>query len=123
MPTYDYRCKACLHKWEEFQSITSEPTKKCPECKKAKAERVIGPGAGLLFKGSGFYITDYRSDSYKKAAKADGGKSDGGKSDGGKSDGGKSEGGKSEGGKSESKPEKKAESKSSESKSTSKSKE
>lgn len=71
MPTYDYRCKACSHKWEEWQSITAEATKKCPECGKSKAERVIGPGAGLLFKGSGFYITDYRSDSYKKAAKAD----------------------------------------------------
>lgn len=86
MPTYDYRCKSCLHKWEEFQSITSEPTKKCPECKKAKAERVIGPGAGLLFKGSGFYITDYRSDSYKKSAKADSGKSESSKSDSTKSE-------------------------------------
>ena len=73
MPTYDYRCKACSHKWEEWQSITAPATKKCPECGKSKAERVIGPGAGLLFRGSGFYITDYRSDSYKKAAKADSG--------------------------------------------------
>ena len=71
MPTYDYRCKACSHTWEEWQSITAAATKKCPECGKSKAERVIGPGAGLLFRGSGFYITDYRSDSYKKAAKAD----------------------------------------------------
>ena len=71
MPTYDYRCKACSHKWEEWQSITAPATKKCPECGKAKAERVIGPGAGLLFRGSGFYITDYRSDSYKKGAEAD----------------------------------------------------
>jgi len=71
MPTYDYRCKACSHNWEEWQSITAPATKKCPECGKAKAERIIGPGAGLLFRGSGFYITDYRSDSYKKAAKAD----------------------------------------------------
>lgn len=71
MPTYDYRCKGCEHTWEEFQSITAEPTKKCPECGKRKAERVIGPGAGIIFKGSGFYQTDYRSDSYKKAADAD----------------------------------------------------
>ena len=81
MPTYDYRCKACLHKWEEWQSMTAPATKKCPECGKAKAERVIGPGAGLLFKGSGFYITDYRSDSYKKAAKADGGSGEKSKSE------------------------------------------
>ncbi len=87
MPTYDYRCKACDHTWEEWQSITAPATKKCPECGKAKAERMIGPGAGLLFRGSGFYITDYRSDSYKKAAKADSAAS--GKSEG-KSDGQKS---------------------------------
>jgi putative FmdB family regulatory protein len=71
MPTYDYQCKACDHAWEEFQSITAKPTKKCPECGKNKAERRIGPGAGIIFKGSGFYITDYRSDGYKKAADAD----------------------------------------------------
>lgn len=71
MPTYDYRCKACDHTWEEFQSITAQPTKTCPECGKKKAERQIGPGAGLIFRGSGFYITDYRSDGYKKSADAD----------------------------------------------------
>lgn len=71
MPTYDYVCDACKHEWEEFQSMTATPTKKCPECKKSKARRRIGPGAGIIFKGSGFYITDYRSDSYKKAADAD----------------------------------------------------
>ena len=75
MPTYDYRCNSCSHNWEEFQPITAKATRKCPECGKLKAERVIGPGAGILFKGSGFYITDYRSDSYKKAAKADSGAS------------------------------------------------
>lgn len=91
MPTYDYRCKACSNAWEEWQSITAEPTKKCPKCGKAKAERVIGPGAGLLFRGSGFYITDYRSDSYKKAAKAESGRKGESKSDGKKSEGGKSE--------------------------------
>jgi putative FmdB family regulatory protein len=71
MPTYDYECQACDHVWEEFQSITAKPTKKCPECGKPKAKRKIGPGAGIIFKGSGFYQTDYRSDSYKKAADAD----------------------------------------------------
>ncbi|MFO1096290.1 MAG: zinc ribbon domain-containing protein [Planctomycetaceae bacterium] len=71
MPTYDYECKKCGHKWEAFQSIKADPLKKCPECKKAGAQRVIGPGAAILFKGSGFYLTDYRSDSYKKAAEAD----------------------------------------------------
>lgn len=71
MPTYDYECGACNHKWEEFQSIKAEPTRKCPECKKAKAKRLIGTGAGIIFKGSGFYQTDYRSGSYQKAADAD----------------------------------------------------
>lgn len=71
MPTYDYKCKGCEHTWEEFQSIKAPPTKKCPSCGKSKAERLIGAGAGLIFRGSGFYITDYRSDSYKKSAEAD----------------------------------------------------
>ena len=71
MPTYDYKCKDCEHTWEEFQSITAKPTKKCPKCGKRKAERQIGPGAGIIFKGSGFYETDYRSETYKKAAAAD----------------------------------------------------
>jgi putative FmdB family regulatory protein len=71
MPTYDYRCKKCDHKWETFQSIKAPATKKCPDCGKQAAERVIGPGAAVIFKGSGFYQTDYRSDAYKKAADAD----------------------------------------------------
>lgn len=71
MPTYDYKCDKCDHTWELFQSITADPVKTCPECKSRKARRVIGPGAGILFKGSGFYQTDYRSDSYKKGAEAD----------------------------------------------------
>ena len=71
MPTYDYECDACKHKWEEFHSIKAEPTKKCPECGKKKAKRLIGTGAGIIFKGSGFYQTDYRSSSYQKAADAD----------------------------------------------------
>ncbi len=71
MPTYDYRCSKCDHTWELFQSITAEPVRKCPECGKSSAKRVIGPGAGVIFRGSGFYQTDYRSDSYKKGAAAD----------------------------------------------------
>jgi len=71
MPTYDYRCEACGHELELFQSITESPKRKCPACTKLKLKRVIGTGAGILFKGSGFYETDYRSDSYKKGAAAD----------------------------------------------------
>jgi putative FmdB family regulatory protein len=70
MPTYEYRCEACSHKWDEFQPITAKPTRKCPKCKKMKAERIISAGGGIIFKGSGFYQTDYRSDSYKKGAEA-----------------------------------------------------
>ena len=88
MPTYDYKCDACEHKWEEFQSIKAAPIKKCPSCGKSKARRQIGGGAGLIFKGSGFYLTDYRSDSYKKAAEADKKASSGGDSSAAKSDGG-----------------------------------
>ena len=70
MPTYDYECDACGHEWELFQRIVEDPIKKCPECKKKKARRLFGTGAAIMFKGSGFYETDYRSDSYKKGAKA-----------------------------------------------------
>jgi putative FmdB family regulatory protein len=71
MPTYEYQCTACGHAFEKFQSIKAAPIKKCPQCGKSRVKRLIGMGAGLLFKGSGFYITDYRGDSYSKAAKAD----------------------------------------------------
>lgn len=71
MPTYDYSCDACKHEFEVFESITAEPQKKCPKCKKNKLRRLFGAGGGLIFKGSGFYQTDYRPDSYKKAAEAD----------------------------------------------------
>lgn len=70
MPTYDYQCRKCDHSWEMFQSITAKPVRKCPECGKLSAKRIIGPGAGVIFKGSGFYQTDYRSESYKKGADA-----------------------------------------------------
>lgn len=71
MPTYDYVCDACGHEWELFQKITDHPVKTCPECKKRKAVRQFGTGAAVMFKGSGFYETDYRSESYKKDAKKD----------------------------------------------------
>ena len=72
MPTYEYKCSKGHH-FELFQRISDDPVDKCPECG-AAAERLLSAGAGLIFKGSGFYITDYRSDSYKKAAESEGGK-------------------------------------------------
>jgi putative FmdB family regulatory protein len=80
MPTYEYECAHCGHKFEKFQSMTAAPIKKCPVCGKNTAKRLIGTGAGLIFKGSGFYITDYRSDSYKERAKSEAGGSSDGKS-------------------------------------------
>ena len=71
MPTYDYVCGACQHEFELFQSIKDDPKRKCPECGRLKLRRLIGPGGAIVFKGSGFYKTDYRSESYKKAAAAD----------------------------------------------------
>ena len=71
MPTYEYKCDGCDHAFERFQSITAPPIRLCPQCGKPRVRRLLGTGAGLIFKGSGFYITDYRSESYKSAAKAD----------------------------------------------------
>lgn len=71
MPTYDYVCDACGHKFEEFQLISDKQLKKCPKCKKSKLRRLFGTGAAVVFKGSGFYQTDYRSEAYKKDAQAD----------------------------------------------------
>ena len=72
MPTYEYECQQCGHRFEEFQSITAEPRQTCPEANcPGPVKRLISTGGGLLFKGTGFYITDYRSDGYQKAAKAD----------------------------------------------------
>ena len=71
MPTYDYVCDACQHQFEHFQSMKDDALTKCPECKKKKLRRLIGAGAAIVFKGSGFYQTDYRSDSYKKSADAE----------------------------------------------------
>jgi putative FmdB family regulatory protein len=97
MPTYEYQCDACDHKFEEFQSMKDEPLTKCPQCGKKKLRRLFGSGAAILFKGSGFYQTDYRSDSYRSAAKAEqdgakpaaaGSNGSGGTTGGGAGDGG-----------------------------------
>lgn len=69
MPTYDYKCNNCGHLFELFQHITENPIKKCPACGKLKVERMIGAGGAIIFKGSGFYQTDYRSEEYKSKAK------------------------------------------------------
>jgi len=70
MPTYEYECGRCAHTFEAFQSMTDKPLLKCPECG-GRVRRLIGAGAGILFKGSGFHATDYRSKTYSQAAKAD----------------------------------------------------
>lgn len=71
MPTYDYVCDGCGHAFEEMQSFSAEPLKTCPKCGQDQLRRLFGTGAAILFKGSGFYETDYRSDSYKQSAKTD----------------------------------------------------
>lgn len=71
MPTYEYECESCGRHLEIFQSMKDAPLKKCPECGKNKLHRLIGTGAGIIFKGSGFYQTDYRSENYKKSANSD----------------------------------------------------
>ena len=101
MPTYEYKCDACGHHFDEFQSIKEEPLKDCPKCARPDLRRVFGTGAAILFKGSGFYQTDYRSESYKSAAKAEqeaASKSSGGKDGNGSSGAGGagSSGGKSD---------------------------
>jgi putative FmdB family regulatory protein len=73
MPTYEYKCDACGFEFEKFQSIKSSAIKKCPHCGKNRAKRLIGIGAAVIFKGGGFYTTDYRSEAYKSDAKADSG--------------------------------------------------
>ena len=91
MPNYDYRCPDCGHEYTKFQKITDESRPACSECG-SPGERVISGGAGLIFKGSGFYITDYRSDDYKKKASSeaspskDTGSKDAGSKDTAKSD-------------------------------------
>ncbi|MEO5957956.1 MAG: FmdB family zinc ribbon protein [Opitutaceae bacterium] len=72
MPTYEYVCQKCGHEFEQFQSMKDEPLKKCPKCKKAGLKRLVGGGAGLIFKGSGFYITDYKNKNASGAPKKEG---------------------------------------------------
>ena len=81
MPTYDYQCTACDHQFEVFQPISAPVKRKCPECGELKLKRLIGAGAAVVFKGSGFYQTDYRSESYKKRASEDTSSSVGPKTD------------------------------------------
>jgi len=71
MPTYEYICESCGCEFERFQSITARPLRKCPECGKSALKRLVGAGAGIIFKGSGFYQTDYRSESYKEGEKSE----------------------------------------------------
>jgi len=71
MPTYDYMCESCGYEFEQFQTITAKPLRTCPKCGKKGLKRLIGTGAGVIFKGSGFYQTDYRSESYKKAQESE----------------------------------------------------
>jgi putative FmdB family regulatory protein len=71
MPTYEYICDNCKYQFEQFQSIKAKPIRKCPKCGKLSVQRLIGAGAGIIFKGSGFYQTDYRSEGYKKAAESE----------------------------------------------------
>ena len=92
MPTYDYECDACGHSFELFQSITESHKRKCPECGKLKLRRLFGAGAAIVFKGSGFYQTDYRSDSYRKSAEAERKASSSAKSKSSSSNGNASEG-------------------------------
>ena len=70
MPTYEYECQKCGVRFELFQRITEKPRRRCPKCK-GRVKRLFSAGGGLLFKGSGFHITDYRSEGYKKAAQKD----------------------------------------------------
>jgi len=76
MPTYDYECSECGHTSEVFQSIAEKPLRKCPACGRKTLRRLIGTGGGIIFKGTGFYATDYRSDSYKSKVKEESGASD-----------------------------------------------
>lgn len=104
MPTYEYECESCGHRLEAYQSIKAKPLKTCPACEAEGLVRLIGTGGGIIFKGSGFYQTDYRSESYKKGAAAEKPTSSGGDSSKSSDSGSQSTGGKSGG--SSSKPEK-----------------
>ena len=104
MPTYEYVCSKCGHEFELFQSIKEEPKRTCPKCK-GRVKRLIGSGAGLLFKGSGFYLTDYRSEGYSKRAKEEAGAASGGEGKSSGTGGSSKEGAAKEGSAKESKTE------------------
>ncbi len=76
MPTYEYICENCGCEFERFQSIKARPLRKCPDCGKSTLKRLVGTGAGIIFRGSGFYQTDYRTESYKQGEKSEKGKTD-----------------------------------------------
>ena len=80
MPTYEYECDNCGNHFERFQSMSEPPVKRCPKCRHG-VKRRLGTGAGIIFKGSGFYETDYRSESYKKGEKKESSAASGTKSD------------------------------------------
>lgn len=88
MPTYDYECRKCGHRFEKFQAITAAPLRNCPKCRKGRVVRLLSGGAGIIFKGSGFYHTDYKKSARAASAPAKGGdkKSEGGKAEGAKPD-------------------------------------
>jgi len=69
MPTYEYECRKCGHTFETFQSMSDKPLRKCPACGKMALQRLLGTGAAVIFRGGGFYETDYRSETYKREAK------------------------------------------------------
>lgn len=97
MPTYEYRCACCGHELELFQQMSESPIRKCPECKRLKLKRLMGAGSGIIFKGSGFYETDYKRKSSRSGSAGQNGKA-GSNGTGSKSSGGDSSGGDSSGG-------------------------
>ena len=97
MPTYEYRCRACGARFERFQKMTADPVSVCPDCGEEEVERLISPGGGLVFKGSGFYATDYREPPKKAAGEKEGDAGSGGEGASGDADAGEERDGGSDG--------------------------